>query len=265
MASTTEQDEQDLLKQARRMATNLRDGYKERTIINIYRSRFFDQKCKVKFSNPALNDEDIVEFGDSDRYMDGSAYNKRWTSRLIISNDMWNVIVENKRIDLETFGRGHWKRFLRKVARSPRFRTCHSDDMDSDRDQFAGFCGMWYLVFGKAPRSVLTIARERGALVNDQVPFFEPVPDQVGQKKKRKNRKRKKAKVKAQVATQVRSEFDDHDWVPAPMSNRQKRKLDNEKPDPVVDPLRRGIEKLWSARDARNVVEKANGEKTVTV
>ncbi len=261
MSSTTEQD---LLKQAERMAKNLTDNYKERILIKIYRSRLFDPKSEVTFSRPDIHDvsSDIVEFGDSDVYLDGSVYNKRWTSRLIINNCLWNVIVENKRVDLEDFGRGHWKRFLRKTSRSPRFRGCHSDNRDDHRDMFAGFCAMWYLVFGKAPRTMLTVAREHGALVNDPLPFFEPVPDQAGQKK-RKNRKRKtNVKVRSQVPEPVRSEFDDHDWVPVPMSNRQKRKLEKEKPEPVVDPLRRGIEKLWSARDARNVVEKANQYKS---
>ena len=207
---------------------------------------------------------DIHEIPRDHYYVEGRTYNEKWGVTCLVPQAQWHALLQGAHARNQTEGVGDLSTSLMHVAESDFFIGCDRSQQHELVDIFLRFTINYASVFGGTPPTCLEAARERGALVDMNAERFDALYD-TPEKKKKKNRRRrtrrkKKKKSCPPAPMQVRSEFDGHDLVPLARKN---------KPAPAqplgIEPLRRGIEQLWSARDARNVVEKANGDKKVVV
>ena len=208
---------------------------------------------------------DIHEIPRDHYYLEGRAYNETWGVTCIIPQAKWHAMLQGAHARNQTEGVDDLSESLMEVKKSDFFIGCNRSQQHELADYFLRFAINYASVFGGTPPTCLEAARERGALVDMNAERFDALYDTPKKKKnnnrRRRTRRKKKGKKTAPPAPkQVRSEFDGHDLVPLPAKK---------KPAPAqplgIEPLRRGIEQLWSARDARNAVEKENGDKKIVV
>ena len=207
---------------------------------------------------------DIHEIPRDHYYLEGRAYNETWGVTCIIPPDRWNELLQGAQERNLTEGFADLATSLVNTLKSDFFIGCDPSQHNDLADYFMGFAINYASVFGGTPPTCIEVARERGALVDMNAERFDALYDTPKKKKNnnRRRRTRRKKKDKKKTAPpapkQVRSEFDGHGLVPLPAKTKPAQPLG-------IEPLRRGIEQLWSARDARNVVEKANGEKAIVM
>ena len=202
---------------------------------------------------------DIHEIVRGTYYLDARRYNEDWGVVVYLSEGQWQQVLQMGRENVAREGRAIMKRRTRKFMRTDTFKGCSKQCCQAMMTYFVQFAANHAVLFGGTPPMAYDVARERGALVDMNAERFDALYDKPEKKPRRRTRKKRKHKKKA-GPKQVRSEFDGHGLVPLPSKK---------KPAPAqplgVERLRRGIEQLWSARDARNVVEKQNGVKNVVV
>ena len=203
---------------------------------------------------------DIHEIPRDYYFLDARTYNETWGVACYLSPEAWDEQLQLAHARNRKDGIADILTSLVALMQSDYFEGCDRSQHFQLSEQFETFAVNYASVFGGTPQTCLEVARERGALVDMTAKRFDALYD-APEKPRKKNLHRctrKKKKAPAPVPKQVRSEFDYHDMVPLPRKKLPAQPLG-------IAPLRRGIEQLWSARDARNVVEKANGEKAIVM
>jgi len=201
---------------------------------------------------------DIHDIPRGTYYLDGRRYNEEWGVVVYLPVDHWEAVLQFGRETVARVGRAAMKRRTRKLMRSDYFKGCSKARCQEVTKHFVQFVANHAALFGGTPPKAYDVARKRGALVDMKAERFHALYDTPEKKPRRRTRKKLKRKKKKPAPKQVRSEFDGHDLVPLPAKTTPAQPLG-------IEQLRRGIEQLWSARDARNVVEKANGEKAIVM